>query len=353
MINFRRIMVSIIAALTSIMTIIGVAGCGSSSASEDPTDVTFMLYWTPDTNHIGVYVAQNLGYYKDAGLNVNIVAVSQTGGETAVDTGVADFALSTMTILSQYDAKTHGDLKMVMQVQQKPSSIWCALKSNASIKSPKDFDGKTFATAGSSESDAVVKRMIQNDGGKGVFDKVTAGTNTFQTLTSGRADFGGFYATWEGVQAQLHGPALNCFTEPDYGIPGNADSIGVITSEKMIKNHPQTVKKFVQATQKGYQYAYDHPDDASEILVKEAPDANLELDMVKKSMHTIIDGDYWGDANKIADGTFTIGTVDTTQTQRYFDFLSDTSDTYVDANGNKLKEAPKAADMSTNEFVKQ
>lgn len=346
----KKCSITFAALLAAIAMILAVCGCGAKSADNNMTDVTFMLYWTPDTNHIGVYTAQNLGYYRDAGLNVNIVAVSQTGGETAVDTGVADFALSTMTILSQYDAKTHGDLKMVMQVQQQPSAIWCALASNTAITSPKDFDGKTFATAGSSESDAVIKRMIHNDGGKGTFDKVTAGTSTFQALTSGRADFGGFYATWEGVQAQLHGPQLNCFTEPDYGIPGNADSIGVITSEKMIQEHPQTVRKFVQATQKGYQYAYDHPDDAAEILVKEAPDANLELDMVKKSMHTIVDGDYWGDAAKIKDGSFTIGTVDTTNTQRYFDFLAQ-SDTYTDANGKVLTNAPKAADMSTNEFV--
>lgn len=348
--TMKKLFSTLVAVLSSFAMIIAVSGCGSNTANDDPTDVTFMLYWTPDTNHIGIYTAQNLGYYRDAGLNVNIVAVSQTGGETAVDTGVADFALTTMTILSQYDAKTHGDLKMVMQVQQKPSAIWCALASNTAITSPKDFDGKTFATAGSSESDAVITRMIQHDGGTGTFDAVTAGTNTFQTLTSGRADFGGFYATWEGVEAQMHGPELNCFTEPDYGIPGNADSIGVITSETMIQRHPETVRKFVQATQKGYQYAYDHPDDAAEILIKEAPEANLELDMVKNSMHTIIDGDYWGDSSRIEDGSFTIGTVDTTDTQRYFDFLAQ-SDTYTDENGNALTTAPLATDMSTNEFV--
>ena len=119
-------------------------------------------------------------------------------------------------------------------MQQKPSAIWCALASNTAIKSPKDLDGKTFATFGSNESDAVVRRMIQTDGGKGEFDKVTVGTSTFQTMESGKADFGGFYATWEGVQADMYGPKLNCFTEPDYGVPGNADTIGIITNNEII-----------------------------------------------------------------------------------------------------------------------
>ena len=61
----------------------------------------------------------------------------------------------------------------------------------------------------------------------------------------------------------MYGPKLNCFTEPDYGVPGNADTIGIITNDKTIKNNPDLVKKFTQATQKGYEYAYANPDDAA------------------------------------------------------------------------------------------
>ena len=238
-----------------------------------------------------------------------------------------------------------------MQVQQKPSAIWCSLASNKDIKSPKDFDGKTFATFGSNESDAVIRRMIQTDGGKGTFDKVTVGTSTFQTLSSKKADFGGFYATWEGVQADMYGPKLNCFTEPDYGVPGNADTIGVITNDKTISSNPDLVRKFVQATKKGYEYAYSHPDDAAAILVKEAPDANLKLAFVKKSMKTIVNGQYWGDPTKIKDGSFVFGTNDTKGAQQYFDFLAE-ENAYTDAHGKTVHTAPVAKDIATDEFLK-
>lgn len=306
-----------IAILGSIAMLVGVAACGQSNDStktatdgNDLTKVTFMLSWAPDTNHIGVYVAKNKGYFKQAGLDVDIVAVAQAGAEQAVNNGMADFALSNLTNVGIYTLKG-AKIKQVMQVQQKPSAIWCSLASNKDIKSPKDFDGKTFATFGSNESDAVIRRMIQTDGGKGTFDKVTVGTSTFQTLSSKKADFGGFYATWEGVQADMYGPKLNCFTEPDYGVPGNADTIGVITNDKTISSNPDLVRKFVQATKKGYEYAYSHPDDAAAILVKEAPDANLKLAFVKKSMKTIVNGQYWGDPTKIKDGSFVFGTNDT------------------------------------------
>ena len=346
-----------IAILGSIAMLVGVAACGQSNDStktatdgNDLTKVTFMLSWAPDTNHIGVYVAKNKGYFKQAGLDVDIVAVAQAGAEQAVNNGMADFALSNLTNVGIYTLKG-AKIKQVMQVQQKPSAIWCSLASNKDIKSPKDFDGKTFATFGSNESDAVIRRMIQTDGGKGTFDKVTVGTSTFQTLSSKKADFGGFYATWEGVQADMYGPKLNCFTEPDYGVPGNADTIGVITSDKTISSNPGLVKKFVQATKKGYEYAYSHPDDAAAILVKEAPDANLKLDFVKKSMKTIVDDQYWGDPAKIKDGSFTFGTNDTASAQKYFDFLAE-ENAYTDSHDKVIHTAPVAKDISTDEFLK-
>ena len=344
-----------IALLGAIAMLAGTAACGhgneaAGAAAGDLKKVTFMLSWAPDTNHIGVYVAKNKGYFRQAGLDVDVVAVAQAGAEQAVNNGVADFALSNLTNVGMYDTKG-AKIKQVMQVQQKPSAIWCSLASNKTIASPRDFDGKTFATFGSNESDAVIRRMIQTDGGKGTFDKVTVGTSTFQTLSSKKADFGGFYATWEGVQADMYGPKLNCFTEPDYGVPGNADTIGVITSDKTISSDPNLVRKFVQATKKGYEYAYSHPDDAAAILVKEAPDANLKIDFVKQSMKTIVDGQYWGDPAKIKDGSFVFGTNDTKGAQQYFDFLA-TENAYTDAHGKTVHTAPSAKDIATDEFLK-
>ena len=177
-----------VAMIGAIAMLLGVAACGQANSTDGEgtglKKVTFMLSWAPDTNHIGVYVAKNKGYFKQAGLDVDIVAVAQAGAEQAVNNGQADFALSNMTNVGMYTTKG-AKIKQVMQVQQKPSAIWCSLASNTSIKSPKDFDGKTFATFGSNESDAVIRRMIQSDGGKGDFDKVTVGTSTFQTLSSG------------------------------------------------------------------------------------------------------------------------------------------------------------------------
>ena len=352
----NRLASKAIALVGALAMSIGLAACGrtntadsSNSSASGLKTVTFMLSWAPDTNHIGVYVAKNKGWFKDAGLDVDIVAVAQAGAEQAVANGVADFALSNLTNVGIYSLKG-ANIKQVMQVQQKPSAIWCSLASNTAIKSPKDFDGKTFATFGSNESDTVIRRMIQTDGGQGNFDKVTVGTSTFQTLSSGKADFGGFYATWEGVQADMYGPKLNCFLGADYGVPGQPDSIGIITNDDTIKNNPDLVRKFTQATQKGYEYAYANPDEAAKILVKEAPEANLKEDFVKRSMHLIVDGKYWGDPDKIKGGSFVLGTNDLDGTQQYFDFIAQ-GGAYTDAKGKEIRQAPNAKDLATDQFL--
>ena len=143
--------------------------------------------------------------------------------------------------------------------------------------------------------------------------------------------------TWEGVESELNGPKLNCFTEPDYGVPGNADTIGIITNNKTIKNNPDWSRSSLRPLKRVTKYAYANPDDAAQILVDEAPDANLKPEFVKKSMQVIVDGQYWGDPAKIKDGSFVLGTNDFKGAQEYFDFLAE-EDAYTDSHDKIIHE---------------
>ena len=65
------VMVAFMASLC--MTGCGSSGSGEESAGGDLTKITFVLDWTPNTNHTGVYVAQELGYFEEEGLEVEVV----------------------------------------------------------------------------------------------------------------------------------------------------------------------------------------------------------------------------------------------------------------------------------------
>jgi ABC-type nitrate/sulfonate/bicarbonate transport system substrate-binding protein len=61
----------------------------------------------------------------------------------------------------------------------------------------------------------------------------------------------------------------------DYGVGGYEGL--VLAGKRTIKEHPDVVRRFVQASQKGWRYAVEHPDEAAQILLKWAPDPGLEF----------------------------------------------------------------------------
>lgn len=318
-----------------------------------------MLDWTANTNHIGLYVAQSLGYYKDTGIDVSILPTSQSGAETSVETGVADAGFTTLSNVAAFDAQG-SHLKFVFDLTQKQVARWCSLASRTDITTPKDFDGKTFVTFGSAEQTAVLSQMIKTAGGTGDFDTVTVGTSTFQTLTSGKGDFGGFYETWEGVESKLNGPALNCFVASDWGVPGNPDQLGFAVNSTWEKEHKASLQKFIDATARGYAYALAHPTKAADILVETAKDANLDATLTRESMKTIADGNYWGDTKAIAAALEKapsataadlagLGKTDTEQAQSYLTFLW--KNKVYDSADSTLDAAPLAAKLATNNYV--
>lgn len=331
---------------------LGTAGCASNNAgtsgnSDGDSSISFMLDWTPNTNHIGLYVAQKLGYFDNEGVDVTILPTAQAGAETSVENGVADVGFTTLSNVAAFNAQG-ANLKMVFDLTQQPVARWCALASHTDISTPKDFDGKTFVSFGSAEQTAVLRQMIRTAGGTGDFETATAGTNTFQALTNGQGDFGGFYATWENVESELHGPALHCFVASDWGVPGNPDQLGFAVNAAWLKDasHGDTLRRFLAAVRRGYDYALTNPDEAADILVDQAGEAQLDPELTHASMQEIVDGNYW----TTDDPTAVPGTVNLEATQAYIDFLYENG-TYTDADGSPLPAAPQAADLATNEYL--
>ena len=331
---------------------LGTAGCasnntGTSGNSDGDSSISFMLDWTPNTNHIGLYVAQKLGYFDNEGVDVTILPTAQAGAETSVENGVADVGFTTLSNVAAFNAQG-ANLKMVFDLTQQPVARWCALASHTDIATPKDFDGKTFVSFGSAEQTAVLRQMIRTAGGTGDFETATAGTNTFQALTNGQGDFGGFYATWENVESELHGPALHCFVASDWGVPGNPDQLGFAVNAAWLKDasHGDTLRRFLAAVRRGYDYALTNPDEAADILVDQAGEAQLDPELTHASMQEIVDGNYW----ITDDPTAVPGTVNLEAAQAYIDFLYENG-TYADADGSPLPAAPQAADLATNEYL--
>ena len=65
-----------------------------AGSGQELEKITFVLDWTPNTNHTGLYVALAKGWFEQAGLDVEVVQPPADGAEVLVASGKAQFGVS-------------------------------------------------------------------------------------------------------------------------------------------------------------------------------------------------------------------------------------------------------------------
>ncbi|WP_146592004.1 ABC transporter substrate-binding protein [Puniceibacterium confluentis] len=273
------------------------------------------LDWTPNTNHVGLYVAQSKGWFAEAGLDVDILPYTDTSSGTLVASGVAEFGiLSAVGFHSQRAAG--ADTTVVMAVVQHETGRLVFNGERSDIQRPADLDGKTYAGFGSAWENALISSIIRTDGGSGTFDTVTLGTSAYEALANGSVDFTLEVSTWEGVNSVLLNRPQRAFRYADYGVPDQQTTFLGANSTWLAAN-PDTARAFVQAAQRGYQFAAENPQAAADILIGETSGMLSNPDLVHASMQALVDGGYLRDADE------PVGLVDAAMFDQITDFLFD------------------------------
>ncbi|GLQ78781.1 myristoyl transferase [Mesorhizobium huakuii] len=263
---------------------------GASRSYAATPKVTVALDWTVNTNHIGLFVARDKGFYREAGLEVDILPYSDTGAGTLVANRVADFGIN--GTISLFTQKTAGaDLKAVYAVVQSETGRVVFNAARSEIKSPRDLDGLTYGGFGSAWENALISTIIRHDGGKGNFETVTLGTSAYEALANGSVDFTLEVSTWEGVEAELKGIKQRSFVYADYGVPDEHTTL-ISSSEAYLKANPTLASAFIQATRRGYQFTVDHPGEAAALLIAANKDALTNPALIEASLKALIDGHY-------------------------------------------------------------
>ncbi|MBO8165377.1 MAG: ABC transporter substrate-binding protein [Brevibacillus sp.] len=261
----------------------------------EAVNVTVMLDWLPNTNHTGLYVAKEKGYYQEQGLNVEIVQPGE--GSTAdqlVAAGKADFGISYQEAVTQARA-TDIPLVSIAAVIQHNTSAFASLK-EANITSPKDFEGKRYGGWGSPVEEAVLKAVMEKAGADyAKVENVTLGIADFFATIGRDADFEWIYYGWDGIEAKRRNMELNLLMLKDLDPALDYYTPVIVTNEQHVSEQKDLVKKFVAATAKGYQFAIEQPAEAAEMLLKNAPELDPEL--VKASQEWL-SGKYQDDAEQ-------------------------------------------------------
>ena len=293
------------------MIVFGLAGCGSSEQSDengptDPTSLTFVLDWTPNTNHTGIYVAEKLGYFDEAGIDVEILQPPENGVEAVVGSGKADLGVSFQDYLVPAFAgekKTIPVTAVAAILQHNLSGIMS--DKDKGITSPAKMENHSYATWELPIEQAILKECVEADGGD--FDNVVMIPEIIDdevaALRNKQIDCIWVFYGWAGIKAQVEDFYINYFAFKDIDEVFDYYSPVIIANDEYLADNPDTVKAFLAAVAKGYEYAIENPDEAADILLEANPE--LDPDLVKASQNYLADqyqaeASQWGviDANR-------------------------------------------------------
>ncbi len=325
-------------ALGLILTLVmSMGACGGKSQNDVEKekklrDVTVILDYVPNTNHTGIYAAKDLGYYEEAGLNVNIIEPTDGATATLIAAGKGDFGISYQEdVTYALAAEDPLPIKAIAAVIQHNTSGFAAYKGK-NITSPKDFEGKTYSGWGSPGEEAVIHAVMEKSGADFKKLKMITTDSLSYDMLKGDIDIIWMFWAWDGIGAKRQGIDVNYMElrelDPrlDYYTPV------IIANDSTLEKDPEMVKAFLAATTKGYEYAIANSDAAAEILHKYAD--SYDLDMLKESQAYL--------AGKYSEDSDTWGLMKDSVWDNYTDFMME--------NG-LIKKKIAASDCYTNEFL--
>lgn len=267
------------AGLAAAMTV-SMTGAVPAYAEEAETEkITFVLDWTPNTNHTGLYVAQSQGFFEEQGLEVEIVQPPEDGADALVASGKAQFGVSFQDTMAPGVAGENAlpTTAVAALIQHNTSGI--VSRKGEGMDTPKGMEGKKYATWDSPVEKAMIQNVVEEDGGD--YSKVemipSTVTDEVSALQSNSVDAIWIFYGWAGVKMELEGLETDYFAFKDINQVFDYYTPVVIANNDFLANEPETAKKFLTALKDGYEYAIENPEDAAQILCEAAPELDKEL----------------------------------------------------------------------------
>ena len=264
------------------------AACGNEEPTQVPTstsvptpapeEVSLALDWFPNSNHAGFYAALERGYYRDEGLDVSIyVPANPEDVLKTVGAGRDDFGVSYQAEVLL--ARGEGvPVKSIAAMVQHPLNSIMVLEESG-ITRPSQLKGKKVGVTGIPFEEALFQAMLEHEGLS--IDDVTVvnvGFDLAPALIGGKVDaIVGAYWTHESILMEMQGYPITVLRMEEWGVPDFYELV-LVASEDMISDSPDTVRRFVRATARGFADAIADPQAAVDILVAANPETDKALE---------------------------------------------------------------------------
>lgn len=234
----------------------------ASAKKIEKDKVILQLKWKNQFQFAGYYAALEKGYYKEVGLDVEIKEIGKS--ESTVDevlNGKAQYGVGGAELVIRY---MNGEPLLVLACifQNSPSSL--LVKSANNINVLNDLLDKTIEID-KGQSGIEIIAMLLKAGIKPNQYKTLASSYSLNNLLANRVDAVEIYTSNEPFFLDKFGIPYKLFTPREYGINFYSDCL--FTTRNEVERHPERVKKFRQASLKGWNYALDHPEEIANIIL--------------------------------------------------------------------------------------
>tara|TARA_B100000749_G_scaffold145097_1_gene111330 strand:- start:414 stop:1403 length:990 start_codon:yes stop_codon:yes gene_type:complete len=311
-----------------------VALIACSSQSADTDKVKLALDWFPNSNHLGLYIAEERGYFAEESLEVEIYTPSDPSTVLqTVASGADDFGMNYQPDVLIARGKGVPVVSILGMVQH-PLNSMMVLHSSG-YDSPGDLKGKKVGYPGIPWNEDALTTMLQADGLLGLEDieLVNVGWELGTSIMSGRVDaIVGAYFTHESISLGNEGYPVNVFRMEEWGVPDYYELV-MVTSEKYLADNPGVVERFSRAVIRGYQDAITDPQGGVDILKKHAPEIDEKIDRPGADLLKVLWQDENGDFGKQEEGKW-VAFATWMQEKGLLDKSIDARDAYFDEYTN-------------------
>ena len=254
----------------------GIAGCAgvggkpaASSAAAKADPVTIKLGYTPSLCQAPLFIAKEKNFYKEAGVNVEMVPVDGAHANEAIASGQID-AMQTLVMKTIKPWQNGLPVKATAGIHS--GCVRVVARNDGSVTKIADLKGKKLGVAGLADTGTIVAQRALKLAGVGATQKnmevelVVVERNSLpQALESGQVDA---IAMTDPVGAQAEKQygfktILDTATSPEFKDEYCCD---LVVSDKILKEHPEAAKRLTAAVMKGALYVHENLDDAVKIL---------------------------------------------------------------------------------------
>ncbi|MBS0417865.1 MAG: ABC transporter substrate-binding protein [Proteobacteria bacterium] len=309
---------------------------GCSGAAPAANKVRFNMAWLPQGSQVGVIVAIDKGFYRDAGLEVE--AVRGFGGiRTAneVDQGMFEFGYGDPVSIALNRANG-GTARLIGAINERWPGGLCFLREQHVLTRPADLVGLKVGGGQTSAVQVLLPVWLERNGVDPSSVQILQLNPTVivASLVQGKIDAA---ECWRAnsrplfeEQARRAGKTLDWLEYEQFNL--DIYGSGLMTSDRLIRKNPDLVKHFIAATYRGYRYALQHQQEALAIMLKRYPllDAGVTAEQIRELAQLMPASDT------------SAGELDPSKMTRTFEFI---------ASGYPLQGKVSADDLYTRTFV--